>query len=74
MGRYALTPVLAGVLTALVGATASVGDPFAELGVERLNEATPAPELSLPGLDGRTVSLPGSFRGKVVLVSFFTTT
>ena len=74
MRRYMSTLALMGAFLTMMGAGAPLSDPFAELGVERLNAASPAPELSLLGLDGRTVSLPRDFRGKVVLVSFFTTT
>jgi hypothetical protein len=60
----AMTPVLAG----------APGDPFTSLGGERQRELRTAPALSLPALDGGTVRLPQDFRGKAVLISFFTTT
>lgn len=62
-----------------VGATAlgrhglAAEDPFAALAVQRLTSPSPAPDLALPGLDGRTVRLK-DFQGKVVLLGFFTTT
>jgi hypothetical protein len=59
----------------LLAHTASAAeDPFAALRVERLADPKPMPELALPGLDGRIVKLPQELRGKVVLLSFFTTT
>jgi hypothetical protein len=53
---------------------AEPGDPFADLTIERPAEARPAPPLSLPALSGRMVKVPDDFRGKVVLLGFFTTT
>ena len=46
---------------------------FARMGVQRPPNPAAAPDLSLPSLDGRTVSLR-DFRGKVVFLGFFTTT
>jgi len=46
---------------------------FAELRVQRLAEPSPAPPLALPDLRGRTVRL-NDFRGRVVLLGFFSTT
>lgn len=55
-------------------APASAGeDLFAALGAERLVTSRAAPDLALPSLDGGVVRLR-DFRGKVVLLSFFTTT
>ncbi len=48
-------------------------DLFAALGAERLVTPRAAPDLALPSLDGGTIRLKG-LRGKVVLLSFFTTT
>jgi hypothetical protein len=50
------------------------GDAFADLAVEQLAEPRPAATLSLPALGGGTVKVPDEFRGKVVLLGFFTTT
>jgi hypothetical protein len=46
---------------------------FAELGVQRLAEPSLAPALALPDLGGRTVRL-SDYRGRIVLLGFFTTT
>lgn len=46
---------------------------FAALGVQRPANPSPAPDLALPSLDGRTIHIK-DFRGKVVLLGFFTTT
>lgn len=46
---------------------------FAAMGVQRPPNPSPAPDLALPSLDGGTVHLK-EFRGKVVLLGFFTTT
>ena len=62
------------VMLALAPAITGSPDPFAALGAERPRELRAAPELVLPGLDGRVVTLPREFRGKAVLLSFFTTT
>ena len=51
--------------------TASGADPYDAFSVLRL-EKKPAPEFSLPQVDGKTVSL-SDFRGKVVLLGFFQT-
>ena len=65
---------LGAVMLALAPAIAGAPDPFAALGAERPKEVRAAPELVLQGLDGRVVTLPRDFRGKAVLLSFFTTT
>ena len=57
-----------------VASTESAADPFEALGVERPLEVKPSVALALPGLDGKVVRLPEEFKGKVVLLSFFTTT
>lgn len=46
---------------------------FAALGVQRPANPSPAPDLELASLEGRTVHIK-DFRGKVVLLGFFTTT
>lgn len=48
-------------------------DLFSALGAERLVTPRAAPDLVLPSLDGGTIRLK-DLRGKVVLLSFFTTT
>jgi cytochrome oxidase Cu insertion factor (SCO1/SenC/PrrC family) len=46
-------------------------DPYAALSVLRI-DTKPAPDFSLPSVDGGTVSL-SDYRGKVVLLGFFKT-
>lgn len=46
---------------------------FLRMGVQRTANPGPAPDLRLPSLEGKTVQLK-DFRGKVVLLGFFTTT
>lgn len=69
--------ILAFLSAALVLSSAGVGlageDLFATLGVQRAVNPRPAPDLALPSLGGGTVRL-SEFRGKVVLLGFFTTT
>ena len=54
--------------------TASLGaaQDFAALGVHRYEPPIPAPAFALPDLNGKTVHL-ADFRGKVVVVYFWTT-
>jgi len=52
----------------------AAGDPFEALGSQAIPEPAPSPSLSLPDLTGRVVAIPEEFRGKVVLLGFFTTT
>jgi len=70
-------PVVAVLLTAVAlgseGRALATEDPFAAMGVQRPANPGPAPDLGLPGLDGRLVHIR-DFRGKVVLLGFFTTT
>ena len=63
-------------LTALaLAARAGAGeDPFTALGVERIANPRPAPSIVFPDLNGRLVNVTEEFRGKVVLLGFFTTT
>ncbi len=65
------------IITALtVGFTApalGTEELFAAMGVQRPTNPSPAPDLALPSLDGGTIHLK-EFRGKVVLLGFFTTT
>ncbi len=48
-------------------------DVFARMGVQRPANLDLAPDLELSSLDGRTVRIK-DFRGKVVLLGFFSTT
>lgn len=48
-------------------------DLFAMMSVQRPVDPDQAPDLALPTLDGKTVHLR-DFRGKVVLLGFFSTT
>ncbi len=50
----------------------AAGDPFEAMGVDRVGEPVPAPDLAFRTLDGREVRLH-ALRGKVVLLGFFTT-
>lgn len=65
--------VIVGLMVALPGSGAGTEALFAELRVERRTEPAPAPALALPDLGGRTVRL-NDFRGRVVLLGFFSTT
>ena len=60
----------------LLGAAlaSAAGDPFEAFAVQAVPEPAPSPMLSLPDLTGRVVAVPEEFRGKVVLLGFFTTT
>lgn len=78
MERIPAVALLAGSLVTAV--TLGSGRPaqgtedlFLRMGVQRPVNPSPAPDLALPGLDGRTVRLK-DFQGKVVLLGFFTTT
>ena len=72
-----LTSTVGLVFTAVTlgseGPSLATEDPFAAMGVQRPANPSPAPDLALPSLDGRTVHIK-DFRGKVVLLSFFATT
>ena len=48
------------------------GDPFETIGVERVAEPRPAPDVAFRTLDGRAADLR-ELRGRVVLLGFFTT-
>ena len=63
-----------GLLVLLLAAPtfAMAADPYAELGVVKPRERLPAPDFSLPRLDGGTVRLE-AFSGKVVLLNFWAT-
>lgn len=76
--RLALLTPAAGL--AVAAATLSSSGPvqarqdlFAAMAVQRPANPGLAPDLELPSLDGRTVRIK-DFRGKVVLLGFFTTT
>lgn len=55
------------------GPATGAEDLFKAMAVQRPANPGSAPDLELPGLDGKTVLLK-DFRGKVVLLGFFTTT
>lgn len=65
--------VLAVVAMASAPPPTGAVDPLATMRVERLASPEPAPELATPSLDGKVVRLQ-DFRGKAVLLGFFTTT
>jgi cytochrome oxidase Cu insertion factor (SCO1/SenC/PrrC family) len=71
--------ILAAVTVGLVAAIGlgiaiveAAGNPFDAMGVDRVAEATSAPDLAFRSLGGREVRLR-DLRGKVVLLGFFTT-
>lgn len=55
----------------IVSPTAALSDPYEDLSVVRV-EKKPAPDFSLPSVNGKAVSL-SDYRGKAVLVGFFKT-
>jgi cytochrome oxidase Cu insertion factor (SCO1/SenC/PrrC family) len=59
-------------LIGTIGPAQAAEDLFASMAVQRLARLEPAPALALPNLEGNTVHLQ-DFRGKVVLLGFFTT-
>ena len=65
--------VIASVIIGARGLAPAAEDPFDSLSVQRLAQPAPAPDLALPALEGETAHLR-DFRGKVVLLGFFTTT
>lgn len=74
--RHHLPMALALGLALLLGGHAAVEaieELFVALAAERLAEPKPAPSMRFPDIDGRTVDLMQDFRGKVVLLGFFTT-
>ena len=76
MERVSLT--VGAVFVLLIGASfgATAGgakDPFDAMAVHRPVEPFAAPELAFTSLDGREARL-SDFRGKVIVLGFFTTT
>jgi cytochrome oxidase Cu insertion factor (SCO1/SenC/PrrC family) len=65
--------VIASVIIGAKGLAQAAEDPFDSLAVQRPAQPAPAPDLALPSLEGGMVNLK-DFRGKVVLLGFFTTT
>jgi len=75
--RGLMTLVLAATLGLLVPAPAGFAtgvpaDPFAALGVERLADPSPAPDVRFRSIEGAEVRA-SDLRGKVVLLGLFTT-
>ena len=72
-----LTSTVGLVISPLVlgprGPVQGAEDFFASMGVQRPANPGPAPDLALPSLDGGMIHLK-DFRGKVVLLGFFSTT
>jgi cytochrome oxidase Cu insertion factor (SCO1/SenC/PrrC family) len=60
------------VLIGTIGPAQAAEDLFASMAIQRPAQLEPAPVLALPNLKGNTVHLQ-DFRGKVVLLGFFTT-
>jgi cytochrome c biogenesis protein CcmG, thiol:disulfide interchange protein DsbE len=72
------SPIPLAVLTVALVASATItpwaatAPDFAGMQVQLETASKPAPEFSLPDLEGKTVSLSG-LRGKVVMLFFWTT-
>jgi peroxiredoxin len=64
--------VLALVLALLLLPLAAAAPDFAAMDIQRYDPPKPAPEFSLPDLDGRQVRL-SDLRGKVVLLFYWAT-
>lgn len=69
MSRRALGAL---VLALLLPPGAAAAPDFAAMGIQRYDPPKPAPEFSLPDLDGRRVTL-SDLRGKVVLLFYWAT-
>lgn len=65
--------LIASLMLGSGGPALGVEDLFARMGVQRPTNVRLAPDLELPTLDGKTAHLK-DFRGKAVLLGFFTTT
>lgn len=63
---------LALVLALLLPLAAAAAPDFAAMDIQRYDPPKPAPEFSLPDLDGRPVKL-SDLRGKVVLLFYWAT-
>jgi cytochrome oxidase Cu insertion factor (SCO1/SenC/PrrC family) len=63
---------MAAWLVGAMGLAQAAEDPFDSMAVQRPAQPELAPDLALPSLEGKTVQLE-DFRGKVVLLGFFTT-
>jgi cytochrome c biogenesis protein CcmG, thiol:disulfide interchange protein DsbE len=63
---------LALVLALLLPLVAAAAPDFAAMDIQRYDPPKPAPEFSLPDLDGRPVRL-SDLRGKVVLLFYWAT-
>lgn len=76
MGSSALRAAVAVLLVTLAGAPAlraqAETDPFAAMSALRVTPPVPAPDVTFVGLEGRPVRLD-AFRGRPVLLTFFTT-
>ena len=55
-----------------IGSVQAAEDPFENMAVQRPAQVSATPDLALPTLEGTTVNIK-DFRGKVVLLGFFTT-
>jgi hypothetical protein len=65
--------VIASVIIGARGLAQTSEDPFNSLAVQHPAQQAPAPDLALLSLERKTIHLK-DFRGKVVLLGFFTTT
>jgi cytochrome oxidase Cu insertion factor (SCO1/SenC/PrrC family) len=70
--RYAILLAVSVLLFPTSSLGGAPADPLATMGVVLTERGTEPPDLSLPDPDGKRMGLP-DFRGKVVLLTFFTT-